>query len=44
MQDFQARVMQHENYHLDGVLFPDRLTSPLAFGFTQELQAHGRIP
>jgi peptide deformylase len=26
------------------VLFPDRLTSPLAFGFTDELQAHGRIP
>ena len=44
MQDFCARVVQHENDHLDGVLFPDRLTSPLAFGFTDELQAHGRIP
>ena len=44
LHDFQARVMQHENDHLDGVLFPDRLTSPLAFGFTDELQAHGRIP
>jgi peptide deformylase len=44
MQDFLARVIQHENDHLDGVLFPDRLTSPLAFGFTDELQAHGRIP
>ena len=43
-QDFHARVVQHENDHLDGVLFPDRLTSPLAFGFTDELQAHGRIP
>ena len=44
LQDFRARVVQHENDHLDGVLFPDRLTSPLAFGFTDELQAHGRIP
>ena len=44
LQDFQARVVQHENDHLDGVLFPDRLTSPLAFGFTDELQADGRIP
>ena len=44
LQDFHARVVQHENDHLDGVLFPDRLTSPLAFGFTDELQVHGRIP
>ena len=44
LQDFQARVVQHENDHLDGVLFPVCLTSPLAFGFTDELQAHGRIP
>ncbi|AIQ97424.1 peptide deformylase [Prochlorococcus sp. MIT 0801] len=42
--DFHSRVVQHENDHLDGVLFPDRLTSPLAFGFQDELQAHGRIP
>ena len=44
LQDFHARVVQHEKDHLDGVLFPDRLTNPLAFGFTDELQAHGRIP
>ena len=44
IQDFHARVVQHENDHLNGVLFPDSLTSPLAFGFTDELQAHGRIP
>ena len=43
LQDFQARVVQHENDHLDGVLSPDCLTSPLAFGFTEELQAHGLI-
>ena len=44
LQDFHARVVQHEKDHLDGVLFPDRLTSSQAFGFTDELQAHGRIP
>ncbi len=44
LQGFHARVVQHEKDHLDGVLFPDRLTSPLAFGFTDELQAHGLIP
>tara|TARA_Y100001968_G_C19374817_1_gene727054 strand:- start:128 stop:661 length:534 start_codon:yes stop_codon:yes gene_type:complete len=44
LQDFHARVVQHEIDHLNGVLFPDRLTSPLAFGFTDELQAYGRIP
>ena len=44
LQDFHARVVQHEQDHLDGVLFPDRLTSPLAFGFTEELQADGKIP
>ena len=44
LKDFHARVVQHERDHLDGVLFPDRLTSPLAFGFTDELTAHGRIP
>ena len=44
LQGFHARVVQHENDHLDGVLFPDRLRSTLAFGFTDELQIHGRIP
>ena len=43
LKDFHARVVQHEKDHLDGVLFPDRLTNPLAFGFTDELQAHGLI-
>ena len=44
LEDFHARVVQHENDHLNGVLFPDRLICPLAFGFTEELQAQGRIP
>ena len=44
MKDSHARVVQNENDNLDGELFPDRLTSPLAFGFTDELQAHGQNP
>tara|TARA_B100000214_G_C23666604_1_gene489920 strand:- start:46 stop:579 length:534 start_codon:yes stop_codon:yes gene_type:complete len=44
LQDFHARVVQHEKDHLDGVLFPDRLTSTQAFGFTDELKTYGRIP
>ena len=44
LHDFHARVVQHEKDHLDGILFPDRLVSSLAFGFTDELKAHGRIP
>ncbi|KZR87705.1 Peptide deformylase [Synechococcus sp. MIT S9509] len=44
LHGFHARVIQHENDHLDGILFPDRLTSSLAFGFTEELQAYGKIP
>jgi len=41
---FHARVVQHECDHLDGVLFPDRLCDPRAFGFIPELQAAGLIP
>jgi peptide deformylase len=41
---FHARVVQHECDHLDGVLFPDRLSDPAAFGFIPELQAAGLIP
>jgi len=41
---FHARVVQHECDHLDGVLFPDRLSDSRAFGFIPELQAAGLIP
>ncbi|MFM8603934.1 MAG: peptide deformylase [Cyanobium sp.] len=37
-------VVQHECDHLDGVLFPDRLSDPTAFGFIPELEAAGLIP
>ena len=41
---FHARVVQHECDHLDGILFPDKLSSYDAFGFTPELEATGLIP
>jgi peptide deformylase len=39
VEGFHARVVQHECDHLDGVLFPDRLHDPHAFGFSEELAA-----
>ena len=44
VEDFHARVVQHECDHLDGVLFPDCLCDPTAFGFIPELEAAGVIP
>ncbi len=41
---FHARVVQHECDHLDGILFPDKLSSSDAFGFIPELEATGLIP
>jgi peptide deformylase len=32
-----ARVMQHENDHLDGILYPMRMEDLSLFGFTEEL-------
>ncbi len=34
---FHARALQHENDHLDGVVFPTRLTHPSRFGYTEEI-------
>ncbi len=34
---FHARVVQHECDHLDGIIYTQRLTDPLKFGFTEEL-------
>jgi peptide deformylase len=34
---FHARVLQHEYDHLDGILYPMRVTDFRFFGFTQEL-------
>lgn len=44
VEGFHARVVQHECDHLDGLLFPDRLSDPTAFGFIPELEAAGLIP
>ena len=44
VEGFHARVVQQECDHLDGVLFPDRLSDPHAFGLLAELEAAGQIP
>jgi peptide deformylase len=37
--DFHARVVQHEVDHLDGILYPQRITDLRQFGFVEELDA-----
>ena len=37
---FHARVVQHECDHLDGILYPQRMTDPRLLVFTEELQRH----
>ncbi len=34
--DFHARVIQHECDHLDGIVYPDRMTSAASLTFVQE--------
>ncbi len=41
--DFHARVVQHECDHLDGIIYTQRITDPLKFGFTDELLASGQL-
>src|SRR4051812_14889076 len=36
-EGFHARVVQHECDHLDGILYPMRMTDMSRFGFTKEL-------
>jgi len=36
-EGFHARVVQHEVDHLDGILYPQRITDMSKFGFTKEL-------
>ena len=33
---FQARVIQHEYDHLDGIMYLDRMTSPQSLAFEDE--------
>jgi peptide deformylase len=37
---FHARVVQHECDHLDGILYPQRMTDHRLLMFTEELQRH----
>jgi peptide deformylase len=37
VQDFHARVVQHECDHLDGILYPMRIRDLRKFGFIEEL-------
>ena len=36
-EGFHARVVQHECDHLDGILYPQRMTDRSRFGFNEEL-------
>ena len=42
-RDFHARVVQHECDHLDGILYPQRMTDMRLFGFTETLEATGQF-
>ena len=37
-EGFHARVVQHEVDHLDGILYPMRMTDLTTFGFVEELR------
>jgi peptide deformylase len=37
-EDFHARVLQHECDHLNGVLYPQRMTDLVTFGFAEEVR------
>ena len=41
--NFHARVVQHECDHLDGIIYTQRLSDPLKFGFTDELLSSGQL-
>jgi peptide deformylase len=43
VEDFHARVVQHECDHLDGVLYPERIQDLQYFGFIDELASSGLI-
>ena len=38
---FHAAIIQHENDHLDGILYPARVTDWTLFGFNEELARAG---
>ena len=42
-RNFHARVVQHECDHLDGVLYPQRMTDMRLFGFNETLESIGQV-
>ena len=40
---FHARVVQHECDHLDGILFPQRMTDMSTLVYAAELKAEARV-
>lgn len=42
-EGFHARVVQHECDHLDGIIYTQRLSNPVDFGFTEELLKANRL-
>ena len=38
LEDYEARVVQHEQDHLDGILFVDRMTDLSSLGYDDELE------
>ncbi|MBV8889735.1 MAG: peptide deformylase [Alphaproteobacteria bacterium] len=40
VEGFHARVVQHECDHLDGILYPQRITDHRLLAFVEELQRH----
>jgi len=43
-EGFHARVVQHECDHLDGILYPQRMTDMSRFGFNEEVFPGEEIP
>ena len=41
-RDFHARVVQHECDHLDGILYPSRMTDMSSLGFSDVVQAEAQ--
>ncbi len=41
---FHARVVQHECDHLDGILYPQRMTDLKGLGFVEEMQRYSVSP
>ena len=39
---WHARVVQHEFDHLDGILYPQRMTDLTTLGYVEELEAAAR--